>query len=178
MSKSKKKRGILIFLSVLLTILIISAASLSFYLLRPLKFSDAEIIVKNFDYQPHFDSLVRQYNSGSGVSFKNERCSFVSADMNDYCEVNVNVDVYNRTGIDAFVNYIYPITDNDFVIFGIIPVATMQAPAKTVSECYSTFICLKNDKTEEEIIDALSAMDYKIIFGNSVFRENSQIIHF
>jgi|LSQX01.2.fsa_nt_gb hypothetical protein len=178
MKNSKKKRRILMFLSAILAIILISSITLSFYFLRPLRYSDAEIKVYNFDYQPAFDGMIRQYNENSLVSFKNENCTFSSRDMNDYCEVNVNVDVYNRTGIDAFVNYIYPITDNDFVIFGIIPVATMQAPANTISECYSTFICLRNGKTDEEIINAMSEMDYKIVFGNSVLWENSQTIHF
>ncbi len=178
MKNTKKKRRILMFLSVILAIILISSITLSFYFLRPLRYSNAEIIVYNFDYQPAFDSKIRQYNENSLVSFRNENCTFSSRDMNDYCKVNVSVDVYNRTGINAFVNYIYPITDNEFIIFGIIPLATMQAPANTISECYSTFICLRNGKTDEEIINAMSEMDYKIVFGNSVLWENSQTIHF
>lgn len=137
---------------------------------RPYSISDAQIkiTVNGFYDDLSFKSYIRQYKDGSYVSFRNDDCTFSSMDKDDYCEVTVSAQAHNGFVFNTGFNYLYPLTANDFIIFGIIPVSTTEIKPGCSERIYSSFICQKGNMTEDEIVEQMKKMTYSIVFENSL----------
>lgn len=109
-------------------------------------------------------------NDKDYVGYVNKKADFTSDDPNDYCEVLVKVELENSSLLTAGMYSLSVKSDNDFVICSFLPEKLPGiAPNGGTEEDTYSFICLRNGRSDEEIMDLLRNSDYTYTYKNKIF---------
>lgn len=109
-------------------------------------------------------------NDKDYVGYVNKKADFTSDDPNDYCEVLVKVELENSSLLTAGMHSLSVKSDNDFVICGFLPEKSpIIAPRGVTDTDTYSFICLRNGRSDEEIMDSLRNFDYTYTYKNKIF---------
>lgn len=161
--KSNKKRIARISILAVVLIAVICAGVL---FARPIKITGGEVWIEELSSNLDLAGWKRVYaGTQSKTTYINDNCGFTSSDYKDYCKVDISVKLKNKMPLEVYLGCVNPAKDNDFIILSEKNLVSMSAEKNSEGWCSSTFICLRNGMTDEEIAEKLSKMKFEIRFG-------------
>lgn len=170
--KAKKILTVLLFIWFVLTFAencVILGATLN-----PVRFDGICAEIENYDNKDEFNWAINNYSNVENTVYSNDKCRFDSKDMSDYCKVRVDINAVNHTYFDSYFDYIYPVSDNDFIVCVQDSVKSSALHPNDLVTCGSVFICKRNGRTDEEIVKALSELNFKVHYTRKIFGETDK----
>ena len=107
--------------------------------------------------------------SMGGIDYMHKGFEFDLTSKNEYSVAEVTVKVCNPSNLTTSALYLIPKTDNDVICYLEPYMKAESLSSGETKKVKSTFVCRKNGKTDKELTEYISGLDFYLLEEDNIF---------